>query len=64
VEHAMQALNDLGEVARLAKAGTAALQDVRITLFHPVRMMLAQARGGKPVEVEWLPLPGLGLPEY
>lgn len=28
------------------------------------RMMLAQARGGKPVEVEWLPLPGLGLPAY
>ena len=42
VEHAMQALNDTGEVARLAKTGPAALQDVRITLFHPVRMMLAQ----------------------
>ena len=42
VEHAMQAINDLGEVARLAKNGPAALQDVRITLFHPVRMMLAQ----------------------
>lgn len=28
------------------------------------RMMLAQARGGKIVEMEWLPLPGLGLPEY
>jgi branched-chain amino acid transport system substrate-binding protein len=28
------------------------------------RMMLAQARGGKIVELEWLPLPGLGLPEY
>ena len=42
VEHAMQAINDLGEVARLAKSGPAALQDVRITLFHPVRMMLAQ----------------------
>ncbi len=42
VEHAMQALNDTGEVARLAKLGPAALQDVRITLFHPVRMMLAQ----------------------
>ena len=42
VEHAMQALNDLGEVARLAKTGAAALQDVRITVFHPVRMMLAQ----------------------
>ena len=42
VEHAMQALNDTGEVARLAKTGPEALQDVRITLFHPVRMMLAQ----------------------
>ncbi len=28
------------------------------------RMMLAQARGGKVVEIEWLPLPGLGLPPY
>ncbi len=28
------------------------------------RMMLAQARGGKVVEIEWLPLPGLGLPGY
>lgn len=28
------------------------------------RMMLAQARKGKAVEIEWLPLPGLGLPEY
>jgi DNA ligase-1 len=43
VEHAMQALNDLGEVARLAKLGPDTLKDVRITLFHPVRMMLAQA---------------------
>jgi DNA ligase 1 len=43
VEHAMQALNDLGEVARLAKIGPDALKDVKITLFHPVRMMLAQA---------------------
>jgi len=42
VEHAMQAKNDLGEVARLAKAGPEALENVRITLFHPVRMMLAQ----------------------
>jgi DNA ligase-1 len=42
VEHAMQALNDTGEVARLAKLGPSALQDVHITLFHPVRMMLAQ----------------------
>jgi DNA ligase-1 len=43
VEHAMQALNDLGEVARLAKLGHGALSEVRITLFHPVRMMLAQS---------------------
>jgi len=43
VEHAMQALNDLGEVARLAKVGPDALRDIHITLFHPVRMMLAQA---------------------
>lgn len=42
VEHAMQAINDMGEVARLAKIGPDALMDVRITLFHPVRMMLAQ----------------------
>jgi DNA ligase 1 len=42
IEHAMQALNDLGEVARLAKNGPEALREVRITLFHPVRMMLAQ----------------------
>ncbi|OPX62303.1 MULTISPECIES: ATP-dependent DNA ligase [unclassified Methanoregula] len=42
VEHAMQALNDMGEVARLAKAGPEHLRNVRITLFHPVRMMLAQ----------------------
>ncbi|MCX6691896.1 MAG: ATP-dependent DNA ligase, partial [Methanoregula sp.] len=43
VEHAMQALNDLGEVSRLAKLGPGALSEVRITLFHPVRMMLAQS---------------------
>jgi DNA ligase-1 len=43
VEHAMQALNDLGEVARLAKIGPEALKEIHITLFHPVRMMLAQA---------------------
>jgi DNA ligase-1 len=42
VEHGMQALNDAGEVARLAKLGPDALLTVRITLFHPVRMMLAQ----------------------
>jgi DNA ligase-1 len=42
VEHAMQAKNDLGEVARLARTGPKALMDVHITPFHPVRMMLAQ----------------------
>lgn len=42
VEHATQALNDIGEVARLAKINPDALRDVHITLFHPVRMMLAQ----------------------
>lgn len=42
VEHAMQAINDLGEVAQRAKKGPEALTDVRITPFHPVRMMLAQ----------------------
>jgi DNA ligase-1 len=42
VEHAMQALNDMGEVARLAKIGPEALSIVRITPFHPLRMMLAQ----------------------
>ena len=42
VEHAMQALNDMGEVARLAKIGPDALRDVHITPFHPLRMMLAQ----------------------
>jgi len=42
VEHAMQAINDIGEVARLAKKGPDALREVHITLFHPVRMMLAQ----------------------
>ncbi len=42
VEHAMQALNDSGEVARLSKIGPDALKDVHITPFHPVRMMLAQ----------------------
>jgi DNA ligase 1 len=42
VEHAMQALNDMGEVARLAKLGPEALRDVHITPFHPLKMMLAQ----------------------
>jgi len=42
VEHAHQALNDLGEVALLAKRGENALRDVHIRIFHPVKMMLAQ----------------------
>lgn len=42
VEHAVQALNDLGYVAQLAKTGEAALRDVHISPFHPVKMMLAQ----------------------
>ena len=42
VEHAQQALNDLGEVALLARAGEATLSSVRIVPFRPVRMMLAQ----------------------
>ncbi len=28
------------------------------------RMMLGVAKNGELVEIEWLPLPGLGLPEY
>jgi DNA ligase-1 len=42
VEHAFQAINDLGKVALLAREGSDRLQDVTIELFHPVRMMLAQ----------------------
>lgn len=42
VEHAVQALNDIGYVAMLAKTGEAALKEVRISPFHPVKMMLAQ----------------------
>jgi DNA ligase-1 len=42
VEHAYQAINDLGEVAMLAKKGEKALQEVTIQLFRPVKMMLAQ----------------------
>ena len=42
VEHAVQALNDLGYVAQLAKTGEAALRDVHISPFRPVKMMLAQ----------------------
>ncbi len=42
VEHAHQALNDLGQVAVLAKTDPARLSEVRITIFRPVKMMLAQ----------------------
>jgi DNA ligase 1 len=42
VEHAVQAMNDLGEVARLARKGASALLAVEIRPFHPVKMMLAQ----------------------
>lgn len=43
VEHAHQALNDLGEVALLAKTNPDQLKEVHITPFKPVKMMLAQA---------------------
>ncbi|MDO5846053.1 MAG: ATP-dependent DNA ligase [Methanocorpusculum sp.] len=43
IEHAHQALNDLGEVALLAKTNPARLTEVTITPFKPVKMMLAQA---------------------
>ena len=43
VEHAHQALNDLGEVALLAKTNPARFAEVTITPFKPVKMMLAQA---------------------
>ena len=42
VEHAFQASNDLGEVAVLAKKGIEALEDVKVELFRPVKMMLAR----------------------
>jgi DNA ligase-1 len=42
VAHAYQALNDLGEVAVLARKGERALQDVHIEPLRPVKMMLAQ----------------------
>jgi len=38
----MQVENDLGGVALRAKKGPESLKDVRLTPFHPVRMMLAQ----------------------
>lgn len=42
VEYAQQVLNDLGEVAVRASRGEEALTEVRLNLFHPVRMMLAR----------------------
>ncbi|MCU0629899.1 MAG: ATP-dependent DNA ligase [Methanoregulaceae archaeon] len=42
VEHAVQALNDLGHVAQLAKSGESALREVHVSPFRPVKMMLAQ----------------------
>ncbi|MDD1715537.1 MAG: ATP-dependent DNA ligase [Methanolinea sp.] len=42
VEHAYQAINDLGEVALRARQGEESLKDVHIRVFHPVKMMLAQ----------------------
>jgi DNA ligase-1 len=42
VDHAYQAMNDLGEVARLARQGSSALAAVHIEIFRPVKMMLAQ----------------------
>ncbi len=43
IEHAHQAMNDLGEVALLARRDPAALSGVTIEPFRPVKMMLAQA---------------------
>ena len=43
IEHAHQALNDLGEVALLAKTNPEKLLETHITPFKPVKMMLAQA---------------------
>ncbi|MEN6512947.1 ATP-dependent DNA ligase [Methanoculleus sp.] len=43
VEHAHQAMNDLGEVALLARRDPASLSCVTIEPFRPVKMMLAQA---------------------
>ncbi len=43
VEHAHQAMNDLGRVALLARQDPGALARVTIEPFRPVKMMLAQA---------------------
>ncbi|HJJ48225.1 MAG TPA: ATP-dependent DNA ligase [Methanocorpusculum sp.] len=42
IDHAHQALNDLGEVAVLAKDAPHTLMETHITPFKPVKMMLAQ----------------------
>ncbi|WP_421909948.1 ATP-dependent DNA ligase [Methanolacinia petrolearia] len=42
VEHAYQAANDLGEIAVIAKKGVDEIRAVRISLFRPVKMMLAK----------------------
>lgn len=42
VEHAGQAANDLGEVALIARKGEAALHEVHIEPFRPLKMMLAK----------------------
>ncbi|MCP1714935.1 DNA ligase-1 [Methanocalculus alkaliphilus] len=43
VDRAHQVINDLGEVARIAKSDPDALEKVTIELFRPVKVMLAQA---------------------
>jgi len=45
VNRAHQVMNDLGEVARIASVDPDALLNVKIELFRPVKMMLAQ--GGR-----------------
>lgn len=42
VEHAYQAANDLGEIAVIARKGAGELENVRIEIFRPVKMMLAK----------------------
>ena len=42
VEHAYQAANDLGEIAVIARKGVEELMKVRISIFRPVKMMLAK----------------------
>ena len=42
IDFAFQVKNDLGEVALLCLEGEDALREVTLTLYHPVRMMLAR----------------------